>query len=160
MCSGTKGILRNKINYRKYKPSKKTTEQHYIDEPEPNGEVECMTEQINEMSVEDELTCLLFFKTCIIDRDKEILKIKMKQTIKLREKTIRKRDTKFVEVFPFYFVAPDLVSEPFCFEFNFQKIDSIQFNSLLIVLFFRFCLTIQFDSSMRGFCLQNGKSLK
>lgn len=33
----------------------------------------------------------------------------MQQTIALREATIRKRETKFVESFPFYFVSPDLV---------------------------------------------------
>lgn len=75
---------------------------------EPN--IDNVVEQIGKMTLEEEYSCLLFFKTCLIDRDKEILKIKMQQTIDLREATIRKRETKFIESFPFYFVSPDLVT--------------------------------------------------
>lgn len=64
---------------------------------------------MEKVTLEDEYSFLLFFKTCLLDRDKEILKIKMQQSIALRETTIRKRETKFIEVFPFYFVSPDLV---------------------------------------------------
>lgn len=34
----------------------------------------------------------------------------MKQTVALRDKMLKKEETKFPEMFPFYFIEPDLVS--------------------------------------------------
>lgn len=65
---------------------------------------------VDQLSLEEELDILLFFKTCIVSRNKEILQLKMKSTIALREKTIKKHEIEFFEMFPFYFVDPDLVS--------------------------------------------------
>lgn len=53
---------------------------------------------------------LLFFKTCSVEKDIDILKIKLDRSVSLHEKVIRKRETKFAEIFPFYFVAPQLVT--------------------------------------------------
>lgn len=64
----------------------------------------------DDLTYNEELEHLLFFRTCVVSRDKEILKIRMKQTISLREKTLKTKLTKFPEIFPFYFVSPDLVS--------------------------------------------------
>ncbi|XP_055309647.1 uncharacterized protein LOC129573285 [Sitodiplosis mosellana] len=74
-----------------------------------DNEVGIVEKAFQKLSLEEELACLAYYKTCIVERDKEILKIKMKQSIYLREKVIRKRETKFVESFPFYFVSPDLI---------------------------------------------------
>lgn len=113
-----KGILLNKLIYRRYnKPRKdeaKANEKQNDSTQVP--EVDNVAKHFGQMTLEEEYSCLLFFKTCLIDRDKDILKIKMQQTIQLREKTIRKRETKFIESFPFYFVSPDLVK---CFDRNF-----------------------------------------
>lgn len=69
-----------------------------------------VVDQFASLTIEEELASLLFFKTCLIDRDKEILKIKLKQTIAMRQKVLKRRETKFIESFPFYFLSPELVS--------------------------------------------------
>lgn len=58
----------------------------------------------------NELEYLLFFKTCIVDRDLEVLKIRLRQTIEMREILIKKKGTQFHKTFPFYFIEPSLVS--------------------------------------------------
>lgn len=61
------------------------------------------------LSEEEEKAAMLFFRTCVVHRDREQLKIKLKQTVKARENLIRKKGTKFHQVFPFYFIDPMLV---------------------------------------------------
>lgn len=104
-----KGSLYNKLNYQKYiQQSRK--------EARENENQNELVEQLEEISLADELSYLLYFKTCIVEKEKDILKIKMEKTITLREKVIKKHETKFLESFPFYFVSPDLVSNnPFPF---------------------------------------------
>lgn len=104
-----KGALFNKLKYKQYanKKSKSSDQQKTAMEC---VDVSAVTTEIDKLSLEDELAYLSFFKTCFVERDKEILKIKLQQSISLREKVIRKREIKFVESFPFYFVAPDLVT--------------------------------------------------
>lgn len=106
-----KGILFNKLNYRKY-GKKKLEKPNAIDVVEQTSDVinQNVVDQFASMTIQEELANLLFFKTCLIDKDKEILKIKLKQTITLRQKVLKKRETKFIESFPFYFLSPDLVS--------------------------------------------------
>lgn len=65
------------------------------------------------LSEAEELEYMLFFRTCVVDRDMEILKIKLSQTIALREKSVKKAT--FHKAFPFYFVRPELVSVKFFF---------------------------------------------
>lgn len=57
----------------------------------------------------DELQFLLYFKTCLVDRDLDILKIKLKQSIQMREKLMDKKGTEFHKLFPFFFIKPILV---------------------------------------------------
>lgn len=61
------------------------------------------------LTLEEELDSLLFFKTCVVARNRDVLELRMKNTIPLREKTIKKHETKFFDMFPFYFVEPRLV---------------------------------------------------
>lgn len=83
------------------------------------------SDEINEME------CLLFFRTCIVDRDIEILKIKLIQTVDFRQGLIRKKETIFHKAFPFYFVRPELVMILFrSSEFNMP-------NSMFINIFFQ-----------------------
>lgn len=70
-----------------------------------NNEFEPYTES-------EEQEALLFFRTCIVDRDVDELKIKMQRTIKIREALIKKKGTLFHQTFPFYFIMPTLV----CFQ--------------------------------------------
>lgn len=63
----------------------------------------------DEDAVIDELEFLLFFKTCLVRRDLDILKIRLKQSIQMRERLMEKKDTEFHKTFPFFFVEPLLV---------------------------------------------------
>lgn len=104
------GILYQKLFYRKYvKKTKKGSEKLAAIPSEMDEAIAAAADEIQQLTLDEEFEYLSFFRTCFVDRDKEILKIKMKQSIGLREKTIRKRETKFAESFPFYFLSPDLV---------------------------------------------------
>lgn len=101
-----KGAIYHKITYIKYRKTGR---------PRKNllqSEGEALDGDFGEVDEVDELDFLLFFKTCVVDRDIEDLKEKLAQSIEIREKLIRKKDTKFHKIFPFYFVEPTLVS--FC----------------------------------------------
>lgn len=65
--------------------------------------------QLEPMTEADEKEALLFFRTCILDRDMDELKNKLQQTIKVREALIKKKGTIFHQLFPFYFVEPTLI---------------------------------------------------
>lgn len=64
--------------------------------------------RVDELTEEGELEYKLFFRTCIVARDKDILKIRLKKSIKLRE-TMMKEKEEFFQIFPFYFIDSDLV---------------------------------------------------
>lgn len=109
-----KGALFHKLYYKRYrkeKPKHNANGNNVGKEKNTSEdkEVVAVEEQLQKLSLEEELVYLAYFKTCLVARDKDILKIKMKQSISLREKVIRRREIKFVESFPFYFVSPDLV---------------------------------------------------
>lgn len=162
MYNGRKGILYQKMFYRKYvKKNRKCLENPEEMPSEMDDAIATVAEQIHQMSIEEELEYLTFFRTCLIDRDKEILKIKMKQSICLREKHIRKRETKFAASFPFYFVSPDLVNfyapifkpNDLLTLLNVSYLAVISYHSILYlfnytfcVSNFRFCTTMKFGS--------------
>lgn len=50
-----------------------------------------------------------FFKNCVLPRDKEKLKEKLKESVSYRRELVHCIDTNFEESFSFYFVSPDLV---------------------------------------------------
>lgn len=59
---------------------------------------------------------LLYFKKCVVALEKPSLVENLKETVHFREEVLRSVDVNIPESFPFYFVAPDLVSEnPFFF---------------------------------------------
>lgn len=109
-----RGYLYNKIRYRKY--GKTTTKRgrkssNDYGQREVSTGIEVMTlETINENQTIDESEILLFFRTCVLDRDLETLKMKLVETIELRENVIKKKNTIFYREFPFYFYRPDLVT--------------------------------------------------
>lgn len=103
------GLIYNKIWYLKYrktsfKSKKKGAKQTTTDE----NENAVLNDQSDDGT--DELEFLLYFKSCLVDRDIEILKIKLTQTIDMREKLIKKKGIDFHKTFPFYFIQPTLVS--------------------------------------------------
>lgn len=64
----------------------------------------------SEVLTEEEVkAAMLFFRTCVVNRDREQLKIRLKQTIRAREVLIKTKGTKFHQLFPFYFIDPMLV---------------------------------------------------
>lgn len=123
-----KGHVYYKILYKKYKTATKKVRK----DVEPSAAAQPEEDTIDEMEY------LLFFRTCILDRDYEILKIKLAQTITLREKVMKKKETVLFKAFPFYFVRSDLVRSSFLRFFAFGKINFI----------FRSCMTSRFESNL------------
>lgn len=81
----------------------------------------------------DELEFQLYFKTCLVERDLDILKIKLKQSIKMRQSN-QKQNTGFHKTFPFYFIQPTLVSLLNC-NFDLQKYEQIHNHKLITIIF-------------------------
>lgn len=100
-----KGAIYNKIAYKKYKKPIQQNKNHL----QSSGNDDMIENEQSDDGI-DELEFLLYFKTCLVDRDIEILKIKLSQSIEMREKLIKKKDTVFHKMFPFYFIQPTLVS--------------------------------------------------
>lgn len=100
------GLLYHKFVYQKY--GKGTRVRGNSDHDIADEESDPSTE----LTYNQELEHLLYFRTCVVSRDKDVLQIRLKQTISFREKLLKKNETKFPELFPFYFVSPDLVSSP------------------------------------------------
>lgn len=110
-----KGSIYHKIHHKMYrvKPrneKNKKNAKNNADNLETSYENGNLIEQNNDV---DELEFLLYFKTCLVDRDMDILKIRLGQSIEMRESLIKKKDTQFHKIFPFYFIKPTLVRE-FC----------------------------------------------
>lgn len=95
----------NKIVYQKY--GKKDLPKAIENINLSDGDDEISDSQpLTEEEIND---LMLFFRTCIVRRDKEILKEKLTKTIEYREQQIKKKGVKFFELFPFYFIDVDLV---------------------------------------------------
>lgn len=109
------------------------------------NEQELMTvvDQVGEMTIDEELQTLLFFKTCSVEREMDILKIKLSRSGSLRDKVIRRRETKFSESFPFYFVAPELVSQ-----IGISIKDNNSFDSLIFQILFDYNIRFPGDDSL------------
>lgn len=81
-----KGLLYNKLLYRKYGRNKKKKErsknnQNEVDEQRETSDhdvLESLEGAVAQMTLEEELSCLLYFKTCLVEREMDILKIRMK----------------------------------------------------------------------------------
>lgn len=56
---------------------------------------------------------LTFFKTCVVSKEKSALIEKLSQTINLRCEMLKANNRDIREIFPFFFVAPDLVSQDY-----------------------------------------------
>lgn len=75
---------------------------------ESNGEA--ATDNTEEyLTAEQELEYQLFFRTCNLPHDKDILRIKLKKSIKMRETMIKQNNKEFYQMFPFYFLQPESV---------------------------------------------------
>lgn len=100
-----KGLVWNKISYSKYRKRDLVAAVENLNLLDDNDEFEGH-EPLTEAQ---EKEILLFFRTCILDRDMDELKVNMQRTIKVREALIRKKGTIFHQTFPFYFIDPKLI---------------------------------------------------
>lgn len=96
----------NKISYVKYRKKDLVRDMENLNLSDDDNEG---LEELEPLSKEEEKDALLFFRTCIVDRDLIDLKNKMRRTIKLREVLMKKKGTIFHQMFPFYFIEPTLV---------------------------------------------------
>lgn len=154
--SKRKGILYNKLLYRKYNmptTRKNRKRKSRGNETTVSKDVDTVTNE-NDMensmaalTLEEELDSLLFFKTCVVARNRDVLELRMKNTIPLREKTIKKHETKFFDMFPFYFVEPRLVHSRFYLSL-FLQFWLPYWNRFLFVFFSQilYDFSIRFDS--------------
>lgn len=95
----------NKFYYKKYRKNDLVSA---MENMELSTDVDGMDET-EELSPEEQKSAMLFFRTCMLDRDRNELIAKLKQTIKARETLIKQKGIKFHQVFPFYFLDPSLV---------------------------------------------------
>lgn len=102
----------------------------------------------------DELQFLLFFKTCLVQRDLDILKIKLKQSIDMCERLMEKKGTEFHKTFPFYFVEPSLVRSHE--QMHSKKLNCDPFYDICI---FSCYMIMRFENhhSTPMHCLKNGR---
>lgn len=111
-CGQRKGIVYNKLFHKRYRKKD-------LDIAMNNMNLSCSENDNGEdvgLTNCEELEYQLFFRTCLLPRDKEILKIKMKQSILMREQMIKNTKMEFHLVFPFYFLDSDLVRFYYLFE--------------------------------------------
>lgn len=100
-----RGYIYHKLCYLKFKkPLRQAKKRVAAHSEETGGAIES-----DEDAEIDELQFLLYFKTCLVDRDLDILKIKLKQSIGMRERLMANKGTEFHKLFPLFFVQPHLV---------------------------------------------------
>lgn len=108
------GAIYNKICYAKYrKPTNRRLKRNETDLPAADENENIVDNGQSDVDL-DELNFLLYFKTCLVDRDLEILKIKLAQSIKIRESLLEKKIVDLHKTFPFFFIEPKLVSSKKC----------------------------------------------
>lgn len=103
------GHIYHRVHYLKYKKPVRQAKKTKSSQPENNDSDGAHADPQPDDAI-DELAFLLFFKTCIVDRDLNELKQRLEQSIEMRQKLINKKDTEFHKLFPFYFIDPLLVS--------------------------------------------------
>lgn len=97
----------NKIFYKRYHKKPIDDAMAGVTLSENNNDREVQEEE--DLTEEEELEYKLYFRQCIVAREKPILKIKLQKSIKLREKMMKQKGVEFYEIFPFYFIDPDFV---------------------------------------------------
>lgn len=88
--------------YFKFKNNNRSDKRTNVPEVIQQNEPELSQEE------KDELT--LFFKTCVVPDQKLALLRKLEATVQFRTTMLKDATTNFTELFPFYFVCPDIVS--------------------------------------------------
>lgn len=104
-----KGIVYNKMFYKRYHKKSLVSAMENINLSGSNIEDNIIDHESSDLTDEEELEYKLFFRTCLIPRDKEILEIKLKKSVAMRERMLKKSKMEFFKMFPFYFVDSNLV---------------------------------------------------
>lgn len=102
-----RGHIYHKVCYLKFKKPLRKGKKKVAAHTDDTGRIEHV--ESDEDGEIDELQFLLYFKTCLVERDLDILKIKLKQSIQMRERLMENKGTEFHKTFPFFFVQPSLV---------------------------------------------------
>lgn len=76
---------------------------------ENNNNANDATTETVELTEDKEKEIILFFKNCVVQREKNILQQMMKETVDFRQRLLKNPKTKLHETFSFYFVEPELV---------------------------------------------------
>lgn len=103
------GLIYHRVHYLKYKKPVRLGKKTKSNQLE-NVDADDVHTDAQLDSAIDEVAFLLFFKTCIVERDLDELKKRLELSIDMRQNLINKKGTEFHKVFPFYFVEPSLVS--------------------------------------------------
>lgn len=93
---------------------------------------QCPVEIIDYTTDEESKRVLSFYKTCVLPADLNDLKEKLKDTIQLRRELIKKKETNFPELFPFYFASSDLILYDFQISFRQINADGLRQNWPLV----------------------------
>lgn len=120
-----KGIVYNKLFYKRYHKK----DLHLAMNDMTLSDNENDNEESIDLSREEELDYQLYFRTCMLPRDKEILKIKLRKSISMREQMMKRTKMEFHEIFPFYFLDSDLVS------FSSRIFSNLDLNRIFFRLF-------------------------
>lgn len=76
----------------------------------PNDIVNDEENHLDTNSGIDENNLLQFLKTCVVKNDSPEIKKKLTESVSIRRKFLRKPMAKIMEMFPFYFADPRMVS--------------------------------------------------
>lgn len=67
------------------------------------------TAKTTETPIENEAELVDFLKQCVVAKDKQMLKSKLRETITLRQKLLHQNNAEYADFMAFYFADHDLV---------------------------------------------------
>lgn len=135
------GHIYHRVHYLKYKKPVRQAKKTKSNQPGNNDRDGAQGDTQSDNAI-DELAFLLFFKTCIVERDVDELKKRLELSIEMREELINSKDTEFHKLFPFYFIDPLLVST--------FLIGIVKNYFPFLSIFLLFSIQINFDFAIRN----------
>lgn len=111
-----KGPLFNKLNYN---ARRKRAGQRALDD--------IANDDADDWTPEEKQDLLEFFRHCVVSTDRQKIEQKLRETVEYRRKMIVSSIEEFMEMWEFYFAAPDLVSMRVCVCLNFFCYNRLSF---------------------------------
>lgn len=105
------GYLYDKLRYKK-----KADKNHNTDDVIDDYPVAAHSESSLDEQMKNEL--MQYFKNCVVDRNKEELKEKLKSCVEFRREILNEPQQPIYKIFGFYFVDPELVKYKINFTFR------------------------------------------